>query len=82
MPQLATELSAAVDLVCPWLAQMEYRSTATMLAAKVTGRDGDLYTAYTLTLNRAAHWTVTDVSGSGPAAGAGETAPGPGVPPC
>ncbi|MGW5750863.1 hypothetical protein [Nocardia rhamnosiphila] len=102
-PQLAAELSAAVDVVGPWLAQMEYRSTATVLAAKVTGRDGDLYTvqafvemrstsrqapegvtataAYTLTLNRAAHWTVTDVSGSGPAAGAGETTPGPGLPP-
>lgn len=102
-PQLAPRLSAAVDVVGPWLAQMEYRSTATMLAAKVTGRDGDLYTvqafvemrstsrqapegvtataAYTLTLNRAAHWIVTDVSGSGPAAGAGETTPGPGLPP-
>lgn len=79
------------------------RSTATMLAAKVIGRDGDLYTvqafvemrstsrrapegvtataAYTVTLNRAAHWTVTDVSGSGPAAGARETTPGPGLPP-
>ncbi|WP_280400282.1 hypothetical protein [Nocardia carnea] len=95
--ELAPKLSAAVDVVGPWLAQLEYRATGTLLAAKVTARDGDNYTvaafvemrstsrqtptgvtataAYTLTLNSAADWTITDVGGSG-LAPAGVPAPG------
>lgn len=95
--ELAPKLSAAVDVVGPWLAQMEYRATGTLLAAQVTARDGDNYTvaafvemrstsrqtptgvtataAYTITLNRAADWTITDVGGSG-LAPAGVPAPG------
>ncbi|BDT99558.1 MULTISPECIES: hypothetical protein [Nocardia] len=86
--QLAPKLSAAVDVVGPWLSQMEYTATAKLLAAKVSRRDGDLYVvqvfvdmnsrsrqtpegvtataAYTVTLNRAADWTITDVGGVTP----------------
>lgn len=88
-PDLAPKLSAAVDVVGPWLTQMEYTSTAKVLAAKVTSRENDLYTvqvfvdmtsksrqtpdgvtataAYTVTLDRAANWTITDVGGVTPA---------------
>jgi hypothetical protein len=86
--QLAPKLSAAVDVVGPWLNQMEYTATAKLLAAKVSRREGDLYVvqvfvdmnsrsrqtpegvtataAYTVTLNRAADWTITDVGGVTP----------------
>lgn len=86
--QLAPKLSAAVDVVGPWLTQMEYTSTAKVLAAQVSKREGDLYTvqvfvdmnsrsrqtpegvaataAYTVTLDRAANWTITDVGGVTP----------------
>ncbi|MGK8503246.1 hypothetical protein [Nocardia asiatica] len=99
--QLAPKLSAAVDVVGPWLTQMEYTSTAKLLAAKVSRREGDLYVvqvfvdmnsrsrqtpegviataAYTVTLNRAADWTITDVGGVTPdlPAPPPETAPAP-----
>ncbi|MFC8046208.1 hypothetical protein [Nocardia sp. NPDC057353] len=87
-PDLAPKLSAAVDVVGPWLTQMEYTSTAEVLAADVSAREGDLYTvqvfvdmksrsrqtpdgvtataAYTVTLDRAANWTITDVGGVTP----------------
>ncbi|MGW0178006.1 hypothetical protein [Nocardia sp. NPDC003345] len=100
--ELAPRLSAAVDVVGPWLTQMEYRATGTLLAAKVTAREGDSYTvaafvemrstsrqtptgvtataAYTVTLNRAADWTITDVGGSG-LAPAGAPEPGTAGPP-
>ncbi|MET7771686.1 hypothetical protein [Nocardia sp. NPDC005366] len=86
--QLAAKMSAAVDVVGPWLTQMEYSATAEPLAAKVLRRDGDLYVvrvfvdmnsrsrqtpegvvataAYTVTLDRAAGWTITDVGGVTP----------------
>ncbi|UGT60934.1 hypothetical protein [Nocardia asteroides] len=86
---LAPKLSAAVDVVGPWLTQMEYTSTAKVLAAKVSGREQNLYTvqvfvdmtsksrqtpdgvtataAYTITLDRDANWTITDVGGVTPA---------------
>lgn len=95
--ELAPKLSAAVDVVGPWLAQMEYRATGTLLASEVTARAGDTYTvaafvemrstsrqtptgvtataAYTVTLNRAADWIITDVGGSGLAPAGGATAP-------
>ncbi|MGN2636805.1 hypothetical protein ACTD5D_11550 [Nocardia takedensis] len=41
--QLAAKLSAAVDVVGPWLSQIDYSSTAQPLAAKVMRRDGDAY---------------------------------------
>ncbi|MEV0360888.1 hypothetical protein AB0H71_33000 [Nocardia sp. NPDC050697] len=88
-PDLAPKLSAAVDVVGPWLTQMEYTSTAKVLAAQVSSRENDLYTvqvfvdmnsksrqtpdgvtataAYTITLDRAANWTITDVGGVTPA---------------
>ncbi|WP_174189518.1 hypothetical protein [Nocardia barduliensis] len=99
--QLAPKLSAAVDVVGPWLNQMEYTATAKLLAAKVARREGDLYVvqvfvdmnsrsrqtpegvtataAYTVTLNRAADWIITDVGGVTPdlPAPAPETAPAP-----
>ncbi|MGW0248369.1 hypothetical protein ACWDYH_17230 [Nocardia goodfellowii] len=40
-PELQSKLGAAVDVVGPWLAQMEYSSTAKVLAAKVSERQGD-----------------------------------------
>ncbi|SUE28320.1 Uncharacterised protein [Nocardia farcinica] len=86
--QLAAKLSAAVDVVGPWLRQVDYSATAEPLAATVQRRDGDLYVvqvfvdmtsrssqtpegvvataAYTVTLNRAADWTITDVGGVAP----------------
>lgn len=100
--ELAPRLSAAVDVVGPWLTQLEYRATGTLLAAKITAREGDSYTvaafvemrstsrqtptgvtataAYTVTLNRAADWTITDVGGSG-LAPAGAPEPGTAGPP-
>ncbi|MGV9723484.1 hypothetical protein [Nocardia beijingensis] len=97
--QLAPKLSAAVDVVGPWLSQMEYTATAKLLAAKVSRRDGDLYVvqvfvdmnsrsrqtpegvtataAYTVTLNRAADWTITDVGGVTPDLPAPAPAPPP-----
>lgn len=97
--QLAPKLSAAVDVVGPWLSQMEYTATAKLLAAKVSRRDGDLYVvqvfvdmnsrsrqtpegvtataAYTVTLNRAAGWTITDVGGVTPDLPAPTPAPAP-----
>ncbi|WP_067857137.1 hypothetical protein [Nocardia shimofusensis] len=86
--QLAAKLTAAADVVGPWLTQMEYSATAKPLAAKVMSRDGDLHVvqvfvdmnsrsrqtpegvvataAYTVTLDRAADWTITDVGGVAP----------------
>lgn len=86
--QLAAKLTAAADVVGPWLTQMEYSATAKPLAATVRSRDGDLYVvqvfvdmnsrsrqtpegvvataAYTVTLDRAADWTITDVGGVAP----------------
>ncbi|MFC3961409.1 hypothetical protein [Nocardia jiangsuensis] len=86
---LAPKLSAAVDVVGPWLTRMEYTSTAKVLAAKVSSRENNLYTvqvfvdmtsrsrqtpdgvtataAYTITLDRDANWTITDVGGVTPA---------------
>ncbi|MBF6193703.1 hypothetical protein [Nocardia implantans] len=97
--QLAPKLSAAVDVVGPWLSQMEYTATAKLLAAKVSRRDGDLFVvqvfvdmnsrsrqtpegvtataAYTVTLNRAAAWTITDVGGVTPDLPAPTPAPAP-----
>ncbi|MEZ5151130.1 hypothetical protein ACWDTG_00605 [Rhodococcus zopfii] len=41
--QLAPKLEGAVDVVAPWLTQMEYASTARLLAAEVASADGDSF---------------------------------------
>ncbi|MET7769494.1 hypothetical protein [Nocardia sp. NPDC005366] len=85
--QLEPKMNAAVDVVGPWLTEMEYTSTARLLAATVTERDGDRYVvqvfvdmnskskqspngvtataSYTVTMDRASNWTITDVGGVG-----------------
>ncbi|WP_067852000.1 hypothetical protein [Nocardia shimofusensis] len=93
--QLAPKLEAAVDVVGPWLSQMEYTATARLLAADVSETDGDRFVVqvfvdmtskskqtpdgvaatatYTVTMDRASNWTITDVGGVGgglPGAGA------------
>ena len=85
--QLAPKLDAAVDVVGPWLSQMEYTATARLLAADLSEAEGDRYVVqvfvdmtskskqtpdgvaatatYTVTLDRASDWTITDVGGVG-----------------
>ena len=41
--QLVPKLEGAVDVVAPWLTQMEYTSTARLLAAEVASNDGDTF---------------------------------------
>jgi len=92
--QLAPKLDAAVDVVGPWLSEMEYTATARLLAADIAEDDGDRFVVqvfvdmtskskqtpdgvaatatYTVTMDRASNWTITDVGGVGaglPAAG-------------
>lgn len=85
--QLAPKLDAAVDVVGPWLGEMEYTATARLLAADVAENDGDRFVVqvfvdmtskskqtpdgvaatatYTVTMDRASNWTITDVGGVG-----------------
>ncbi|WP_068272193.1 hypothetical protein [Aldersonia kunmingensis] len=85
--QLKPKLDAAVDVVGPWLSEMDYTSTANLLAADVQKQDGDTFVvqvfvdmnsksrqspsgvtataSYTVTLDRASNWTITDVGGVG-----------------
>ncbi|MFZ2172694.1 MAG: hypothetical protein WAW17_01405 [Rhodococcus sp. (in: high G+C Gram-positive bacteria)] len=85
--QLAPKLDAAVDVVGPWLTEMEYTATARVLAADVSEHDGDRFVVqvfvdmtskssqapngvaatatYTVTMDRASDWTITDVGGVG-----------------
>lgn len=85
--QLAPKLDAAVDVVGPWLSEMEYTATARLLAADVSETDGDRFVVqvfvdmtskseqtpdgvaatatYTVTMDRASDWTITDVGGVG-----------------
>ena len=105
--QLKPKLNGAVDVVGPWLTQMQYVATAKLLAATVSKREGDTYVvqvfvdmnsksrqapngvtataSYTITLDRASEWTITDVGGVGadlaaPEAGAEPAPPAPGSP--
>ncbi|MEU5843932.1 hypothetical protein [Rhodococcus sp. NPDC047139] len=99
--QLAPKLEGAVDVVAPWLTQMEYTAEARLLAAEVSRNDGDVFVVqvfvdmvskskqtpdgvaatatYTVTMDRASDWTITDVGGvsAGLPGGAGEAEPAP-----
>ena len=98
--QLEPKLEGAVDVVAPWLTQMEYTATARLLAAEVARHDGDTFVVqvfvdmvsrskqtpdgvaatatYTVTMDRASDWTITDVGGVGAGLpGAGEAEPAP-----
>ncbi|MCD2109513.1 hypothetical protein D1O33_18735 [Rhodococcus rhodochrous] len=99
--QLAPKLEGAVDVVAPWLTQMEYTAEARLLAAEVASNDGDTFVVqvfvdmiskskqtpdgvaatatYTVTMDRASDWTITDVGGVGTGlpGGAGESEPAP-----
>ncbi|MBS9372391.1 hypothetical protein [Rhodococcus sp. B50] len=85
--QLVPKLGGAVDVVAPWLTQMEYTADARLLAAEVARNDGDTFVVqvfvdmvskskqtpdgvaatatYTVTMDRASDWTITDVGGVG-----------------
>jgi hypothetical protein len=97
--QLKPKLDAAVDVVGPWLQEMEYVSTAKLLAADVAQQDGDRFVvqvfvdmnsksrqspsgvtataSYTVTLDRASNWTITDVGGVGAELPVDTTVPAP-----
>ncbi|AYA26329.1 hypothetical protein C6369_018950 [Rhodococcus rhodochrous] len=99
--QLAPKLEGAVDVVAPWLTQMEYTADARLIAAEVASNDGDTFVVqvfvdmistskqtpdgvaatatYTVTMDRASDWTITDVGGVGTGlpGGTGEPEPAP-----
>lgn len=97
--QLAPKLDAAVDVVGPWLTEMEYTATARLLAAKVAQSDGNSFVVqvfvdmtskskqapdgvaatatYTVTMDRASNWTITDVGGVGAGLPGGASKPAP-----